>query len=123
MENFLQKGSLGAMAFGQVIPAALLSGLRILLIEGLADNNSARSQAINTLKKLNQIRTSLYRTLELTLELIENWIENNPQEINKDKQSTEGRNLMLRGQTLEDQLTALEDLENRIYALLEASNH
>ncbi len=121
MEDFLQKGSLGAMAIGQVVPAALLSGLRIFLIEGLADQNN-RAKILITVKKLKQLRIEINKTLELTLEKIEDWIQNNPEYNKKDGKSRKTRSLLFKGQVLEDQIMSLEDLETRIYDLLKTAN-
>ena len=38
MEKWIQTGSLGALALGQLLPAALLTGLGLLLRKGLVDD-------------------------------------------------------------------------------------
>ncbi len=122
MENLLQRGNLADMPISQVLPAALLNYLRLLFKEGIS-NEKTRKKALNSLKNLRQMRLELYKKLESTLEKVENWIQNNPTTIRTEATSKATHFLLLRGQNLEDQITTLDELETRIYCLLEAPNY
>ena len=85
------------------MPAALMKGLELLVQRGLIDDDS-RSIARQGVEKLERLRLSLLRKLEGLLE-----------------QAGEGtdRRLLLKGQRLADELAAVEDLKQRIDALLQ----
>ena len=85
-----------------LMPSALMRGLELLVQRGLIDDD-ARTMAKQGLEKLERLRLSLLRKLEGVLE-----------------RAGEGtdRRLLLTGQSLADELAAIEDLKQRIDALL-----
>jgi hypothetical protein len=84
------------------MPSALLSGLELLMRKGVLDDNS-RQIARRGLAKLEQLRQILLHKLETLLQQIGN--DGNKQ-------------LLLTGQSLADELAAVEDLQRNIDALL-----
>ena len=92
-----------ARHWSQLMPAALMSGLELLVQRGLLDDN-ARQVARQGVAKLERLRQKLLGKLETLLQ-----------------QAREGGNqtLLLSGQSLADELTAVEELKQRIDALLE----
>ena len=85
------------------MPAALMSGLELLVQRGLLDDN-ARQVAREGVAKLERLRQKLLSKLETLLQ-----------------QAGDGgnRQLLLSGQSLADELAAVEDLQERIDALLD----
>ena len=86
-----------------LMPSALMRGLELLVQRGLLDED-ARTMARQGLEKLERLRQSLLRKLEGLLERAGDGTD---------------RRLLLTGQSLADELTAVEDLKQRIDALLE----
>ena len=86
-----------------LMPAALMRGLEVLVQRGLLDDN-ARQLARQGVAKLERLRQKLLGTLETLLQ-----------------QAGDGgnRTLLLSGQSLADELAAVEELKQRIDALLE----
>ena len=86
-----------------LMPSALMKGLELLVQRGLLDDD-ARMMAKRGVEKLERLRLSLLGKLEGLLE-----------------QAGKGsdRRLLLTGQGLADELAAVEDLKQRIDALLE----
>ena len=86
-----------------LMPSALMRGLELLVQRGLIDED-ARMMAKRGVEKLERLRLSLLGKLEGLLE-----------------QAGKGsdRRLLLTGQGLADELAAVEDLKQRIDALLE----
>jgi predicted nucleotide-binding protein (sugar kinase/HSP70/actin superfamily) len=84
------------------MPSALIGGLDFLLQRGVLDDNS-RQMARRGLVKLEQLRQTLLQKLEALLQQIGN--DGNKQ-------------LLLTGQSLADELAAVEDLQQKIDALL-----
>ena len=89
-----------------LMPSALMRGLELLVQRGLLDED-ARTMARQGLEKLERLRQSLLRKLEGLLERAGDGTD---------------RRLLLTGQSLADELTAVEDLKQRIDALLEQPN-
>ena len=117
VESFLHTTSLGALALGQLMPAALLTGLRLLLKRGLV-NEQSRDRARRGLLQLKKLRQSLFDQLERTLEQAEWWIRGGPNNGASDRYRGQGRKLLKAGQSLADELAAVEELEQRISDLL-----
>ena len=86
-----------------LVPNALIGGLEALVQRGLLDDD-ARQMARAGVSKLEQLRLTLLRKLESLLQ-----------------QAGDGsdRRLLLSGQSLADELAAVEELKQRIDALLE----
>ena len=86
-----------------LMPAALMRGLEVLVQRGLLDDN-ARQLARQGVAKLERLRQKLLGKLETLLQ-----------------QAGDGgnRQLLLSGQSLADELAAVEDLQERIDALLD----
>ncbi|EAR17678.1 lecithin retinol acyltransferase family protein [Synechococcus sp. W2B2] len=119
VEDWLHTGSLGALALGQLMPAALLTGLGLLLRKGLIDEAS-KERARQGLVQLQRLRQTLLEKLESTLEQAEVWLKGMPGQGADDRLDRRGRQLLLTGRTIADELAAVEDLENRIRTLLES---
>ena len=115
MEKWIQTGSLGALALGQLLPAALLTGLGLLLRKGLVDDQS-RQRARQGLAKLEALRLRLLDKLESTLEQTEAWMRSGSR---RNEHEARNQRLLLKGQSLADELAAIEDLEAKIAALLD----
>ena len=86
-----------------LMPSALMRGLELLVQRGLLDDN-ARALAREGVAKLERLRQKLLGKLETLLQ-----------------QAGKGNNqrLLLTGQSLADELEAVEDLKQRIDALLD----
>ena len=86
-----------------LMPSALMRGLELLVQRGLLDDD-ARARARRGVEKLERLRLSLLHKLEGLLE-----------------RAGEGtdRRLLLTGQSLADELAAVENLKRRIDALLQ----
>ena len=113
VESWLQTGSRGVLAIGQLMPAALLAGLGILLQQGLM-NEDSRAHARRGLAQLAQLRETLLSRLEDTLNQAEDGIPDaQPNNFVNRKQQ-----LLLIGQALADELSTVEDLETRLSAML-----
>ena len=86
-----------------LMPSALMRGLELLVQRGLLDDD-ARAMARRGVEKLERLRLSLLHKLEGLLE--------------RAGEGTDHR-LLLTGQSLADELAAVEDLKQRIDALLQ----
>lgn len=117
VEDYMHSSSLGALALGQLLPAALLTGLGLLLRQG-GINEASRKQALPGLAQLKKLRVNLLNKLESTLEQADGWIHGKPKEAAMDRHNSRIRSLLLKGQTIADELAAVEDLEARIKTLL-----
>ena len=91
-----------ARKWSQKMPSALLSGLDLLVRRGVLDDNT-RQIASQGLAKLEQLRQTLLQKLEALL-----------QQVGSDG----NKQLLLTGQSLADELAAVEDLQRKIDALL-----
>ena len=91
-----------ARQWSRQMPSALLSGLDLLVRRGVLDDNT-RQIASQGLAKLEQVRKTLLQKLEGLL-----------QQIGSDG----NKQLLLTGQSLADELAAVEDLQRKIDALL-----
>ena len=91
-----------ARQWSRQMPSALLGGLDLLVRQGVLDDNS-RQIARRGLAKLEQLRQTLLQKLETLLQQIGNG---------------GNKQLLLTGQSLADELAAVEDLQRKIDALL-----
>ena len=91
-----------ARQWSRLMPSALLGGLDLLVRRGVLDDNT-RQIASQGLTKLEQLRQTLLQKLEGLL-----------QQIGSDG----NKQLLLTGQSLADELAAVEDLQRKIDALL-----
>jgi len=112
VEDWLHTGSLGALAFGQWLPAAVLSGARLLLRQGLQLDaeqlEKGRRLARRSLQQLEELRQQLQARLEEALAQAEaRW----------GQEQFEG--LRRIAQRLADQLAEVEDLESAVDARLQ----
>ncbi|MBD1194052.1 lecithin retinol acyltransferase family protein [Vulcanococcus sp. Clear-D1] len=117
VENWLHTGSLRALGLGQFVPAAVLSGARMLLRQGLRLNDAQLEQgkalARRSIEQLDGLRLKLQHRLELELAKAEQrW---SPGE----SQSPGFETLRLAAQKLADQLSEVEELEGRLERMLE----
>jgi hypothetical protein len=118
VEDWLHTGSLGALAFGQWMPAAVLSGARLLLRQGLnldpQQLEQGRQLALRSLEQLDGLRLRLQARLELELAQAEKrWGQGDTA-----AQGEPFAGLRLAAQRLADQLSEVEELEGRIQQLL-----
>jgi len=121
MEDWLKGSSLGAIAIGQLMPAALFTGLNLLLKKGLNDESS-REKAQEAIKNLRVLKKVLIYKLESTLEEVENWIRKEKY-TNKSQDSRQSsQTFLIKGQNLADQLNAIENVEAQITSLLNTTN-
>ena len=99
VDSFLDR----ARNWSGLMPSALMKGLELLVQRGLLDDD-ARTMAKRGVEKLERLRLSLLHKLEGLLE-----------------QAGDGtdRSLLLTGQSLADELAIVENLKQRIDALLE----
>ncbi|QEY32536.1 NC domain protein [Synechococcus sp. RSCCF101] len=114
VEDWLNTGVMGALAVGQLMPAALLAAVRLLLRQGLR-SDEARQRARQALNQLETLRQRLLDRLETTLEQAEAWVGSAG-----GGHSGRADALRLAGQRLADELAAVEDLEERLDRLLGA---
>ena len=91
-----------ARQWSRLMPSALLGGLDLLVRRGVLDDNT-RQIASQGLAKLEQLRQMLLQKLEGLLLQIG---------------SDDNKQLLLTGQSLADELAAVEDLQRKIDALL-----
>ncbi|MCX5949747.1 MAG: lecithin retinol acyltransferase family protein, partial [Cyanobacteria bacterium] len=68
VEDWLHTGSLGALAFGQFMPAAVLTGVRMLLKQGITVEpehiEKGKDLALKTLEQVDGLRAKLQGRLE-----------------------------------------------------------
>ncbi|MEI8251034.1 MAG: lecithin retinol acyltransferase family protein [Synechococcus sp. ELA057] len=120
VEDWLHTGSLGALALGQFMPAAVLTGARVLLRQGLSLEGEpvqkGRDLALQTLRQLDGLRIKLQTHLEEELARAESrW-----QPRDDDPPSEAFRKLRQAAQSLADQLSQVEELEERLEKLLDS---
>lgn len=111
VEQVLESGRLGAVAISQWLPAAVIRAAQLLIQQGLADPTTierGRSIAQRTLRQLDGLRQRLQRRLDQQLGHWES----------RDEKESPGQ-LRLAAQALADQLSAVEELEDRLSRLLE----
>jgi hypothetical protein len=99
VDSFLDR----ARNWSGLMPSALMKGLELLVQRDLLDDD-ARTMAKRGVEKLERLRLSLLHKLEGLLERAVDGTD---------------RSLLLTGQSLADELAAVEDLKQRIDALLE----
>jgi hypothetical protein len=111
VEQVLESSRLGAVAISQWLPAAVMRAAQLLIQQGLADPTTierGRSIAQRTLRQLDGLRQRLQRRLDQQLGHWES----------RDEKESPGQ-LRLAAQALADQLSAVEELEDRLSRLLE----
>jgi hypothetical protein len=118
VEDWLHTGSLGALAMGQFIPAAVLTGARMLLRHGITVEpghlEKGRELALKTLSQLDNMRLKLQEKLEEELarsDLL--WGE-------ADQKNERLIHLRLAAQKIADQLSEVEEMEAKLELLLAA---
>ena len=112
VEQVMETGRLGARALGQWLPAAVMRAAQNLIQQGLADPATlerGRSLAQRTLRQLDGLRLRLQQRLDQQLA---RW----------DSSATDDGlgQLRLAAQALADQLSTVEELEERLTRLLAA---
>jgi hypothetical protein len=118
VEDWVQTGSRGALAVGQLIPAAVLGGAQVLLRQGIGLNpehiERGRELALRSIEQLDGFRVKLQQRLEEELANAElRWGgEGNGA-------SDQFQKLRAAAQKLADQLSQVEELEERLTRLLE----
>lgn len=129
VEDWLHTGSLGALALGQFVPAAVLTGARVLLRQGQSLTETlttaldpeqlarGRDLARRSLEQLDGVRQWLQERLEEELARAERRWGDGHGAITRGAEGFE--QLRLAGQSLADQLAAVEEMEDRLQRLLE----
>jgi hypothetical protein len=117
VENWLHTGSLGALAFGQFMPAALLTAVRMLLRNGISLDgqhlDKGRELAQRSLAQLDGLRLRLQEKLETELARAEaRWGDGG-------QGTGQFASLRLAAQKLADQLSEVEEMETKLEQLLE----
>jgi hypothetical protein len=117
VDSWLHTGSLGALMLGQLVPAALITGVRLLLRQGLnldgEQLEKGRTLALQSLEQLDGLRLKLQQKLEAELARAEaRWGEG------RDGASESFAKLRLAAQNLADQLEEVEEMEDRLERLL-----
>ncbi|MFS6826641.1 lecithin retinol acyltransferase family protein [Cyanobium sp. ATX-6F1] len=116
VEDWLHTGSLGALAIGQFMPAALIAAVRLLLRQGLNLDGEqlerGRALALRSLEQLDALRLMLQERLEKELAQAETWWGGGQASVNE--------GLLRAARSLADQLTTVEELEGKLNRLLEA---
>ena len=112
VERALGSGALGALAMGQMLPAALLAAVRLLLQRGMSMEQGA-GVARRALAELKSLRERLQARLERELQQMEQWwqSESNSEALPR-----------LQAQSLADQLAAVDELEGQLKRLLGESD-
>ena len=113
VEDWLHTGSLGALALGQFMPAAVLTGAKLLLRQGLRLDpqklERGRALALRSLEQLDALRLKLQQRLEQELSRAEaRWGDPNPSD------NRQFLRLQQAAQTLADQLSEVEDMETKL---------
>ncbi|MFM7394785.1 MAG: lecithin retinol acyltransferase family protein [Cyanobium sp.] len=113
VEDWLHTGSIGAMAFGQFVPAALLTGVRMLLRHGISLDpghlERGREVAQRSIEQLDGLRQRLQARLEEELARAELRFGSEEGE-----GSAQFARLRLAAQKLADQLAEVEELEAKL---------
>jgi hypothetical protein len=120
VEDWLHTGSLGALAIGQFIPAAVLTGARMLLRHGITVEpghlEKGKELASKTLSQLDGLRQGLQKRLEEELSKAElRWSST-------DQANDQFVRLRIAAQTLADQLSAVEEMEANLEGMLAEKN-
>ena len=115
VEEALQAGSWGALALGQFMPAAVLTGAKVLLRQGLrlepGQLEKGRELVRRSLEQLDALRLKLQTKLETELARAEErWGHGDAQ--------PQFQRLRLAAQTLADQLSEVEEIEAKLEQLL-----
>ena len=113
VEDWLHTGSLGALALGQFMPAAVLTGAKMLLRQGLRLDpqqlEQGRALALRSLEQLDALRLKLQQRLEQELSRAEaRW--GGPGQ----RGTRQFLQLQQAAQSLADQLSEVEDMENKL---------
>jgi hypothetical protein len=120
VEDWLHTGSLGALALGQVLPAALLTGAGVLLRKGVGFDDSqleqGRDLAKRSLEQIDGLRRKLQQRLEEELAKAE-WRWGGEGASGKPFEQ-----LRAAAQALADQLTAVEEMEEKLGRLLKPAD-
>ncbi len=119
VENWLHTGSLGALAFGQWLPAAVLGGARMLARQGVRLDPEHLEQGVELVRPSHEHLDTLRQTLQSRLD---------SELARAEARWGQGQFEALRqaAQKLADQLAEVEDLEaameNRLQGLLGAGS-
>jgi uncharacterized protein YukE len=124
VEDWIHTGSLGALALGQFVPAALLTGARVLLRQGLSLDpqqlERGRELALRTIEQLDGLRQGLQQRLEEELARAEQrWGGDSGTASVGAGANDQFVKLRLAAQSLADQLAQVEELEARLERMLE----
>ena len=121
VEDWLHTGSVGALALGQFVPAALITAVKVLLRQGLnldpQQLEKGRELALRSLEQLDGLRLRLQQRLEEELSRAElRWGREGSQAADQFEP------LRLAAQNLADQLSQVEELEEKLERLLSSGD-
>ncbi len=117
IENLFDQATFGITLISSLLPKDLLSGLNIILKEGLKEEKIG-SSTIGILRRIKQIKRHLIHTLESTLDEIESLMKTESEAHIKRRKHPFKRQLIKKGQTIADELNSLDELEARITAMI-----
>ncbi len=121
MDQFCQTGAVGIITMSKFLPLTAISKLKDILNQKFLDEKS-KNNAKQELKKLEQLRLRLLKRLDEILEKVIMKVQSESNALEITPKINHSRDLLVKGQHIEDALTALESLESRITALLNNSN-
>lgn len=124
VEDWVHTGSLGALALGQFVPAALMTGARVLLRQGLSLDpqqlERGRELALRSIEQLDALRRGLQQRLEEELAKAERrWGDDSAALAVGTGPNDQFTKLRQAAQKLADQLAQVEELEARLERMLE----
>jgi hypothetical protein len=85
-------------------------------------DEQSRQRARQALEQLQKLRVRLMKKLDSTLEQAETWMQGMPGQGDDDRVNRRSRKLLLAGQTIADELAAVEDMEDKLHSLLEETS-
>jgi hypothetical protein len=117
VEDWLHTGSVSALALGQFVPAALITGVKLLLRQGISLDpqqlDRGRELALRSIEQLDGLRQRLQQRLEEELGRAElRWGGEGIQA------GDQFQHLRLAAQKLADQLSEVEEMEEKLERLL-----
>ncbi len=118
MENFIATTNIGRKAIQELLPKTIQKSLHLLISEGLNDKASLQ-KAKELLKMVRKVKYNLIVKLEILLEKVNNEYQSTSNLIQiKDK------NILIQlGQKLEDDLASLEELEKKMFDLMQHNSN
>ncbi len=121
LEDLFTKSSLKGIQIDQLLPPTFFSGLKVLLRDSV-EHRVSKKQISNKLLELKELRKLLMLKLESTLDQLNNWLNSQAKGNKINVRIHTKHPLVLTGQKIADQLTAIENLEEQINVFLKESS-